>query len=585
MRRLTLFGRAIDLVEDLVSVVKRTFGLAVNESDLSHLNLVDFAPPRSVTCAHCEPEDRCPSYVRLSKWASDPEFGRMMVSGIDPLIIQAVATEVALDKLMPLRESAIRAADLCTLLEGRSLEDWVNDASRQGGQCRLFLVDYWLLHSFLDEINEANREADEDETLKAEFEKILHSGRALLFRRSDGRLVPVAIELAYTQGEPSQLYMASDPSTVWLAAKLIFLSVQSGYHQLVSHFVRTHACTEPYLIALRRQLSPTHPIFRLLVPHTRYTLPINAAARSLLINKGGVIESTFSPGSFSMRLSAHVYGATWQFKDEGLAADLRKRGFPTSAEGLAEFGLEYPYAEDGLLIWDALSEYFSDYVAYYYKSDEEVLEDARLQAWWNDVRANGHPDVTNGWIDLTSRDALVEICSTIAWVASAHHAAVNFGQYDYSAWPVSHSSLCRMRAPARGSDAWTRLAQLDGFYANYMEAAEKELLRYVSPPAVATKVMSTVKLLSAHAEDEKYLTAEGERMEWLPLSQDPGLKAIFARFHRRMKEIDDIIDKRNADSRNLARTLDAGGLPYTLLRPTSEVPGVSFRGVPFSISI
>ena len=31
MRRLTLFGRAIDLVEDLVSVVKRTFGLAVNE--------------------------------------------------------------------------------------------------------------------------------------------------------------------------------------------------------------------------------------------------------------------------------------------------------------------------------------------------------------------------------------------------------------------------------------------------------------------------------------------------------------------------------------------------------------------------
>ena len=142
-----------------------------------------------------------------------------------------------------------------------------------------------------------------------------------------------------------------------------------------------------------------------------------------------------------------------------------------------------------------------------------------------------------------------------------------------------------MRAPARGSDDWNRLAKLDGFYANYMEAAERELLRYVAPPAVATQVMTTVKLLSAHAADEKYLTAEGDRMEWLPLSQDPGLKAIFAKFHHRMNKIDGIIDERNADSKNIARTLGAGGLPYTLLRPTSEQPGVSFRGVPYSISI
>lgn len=593
MRRRTLFGRAVDFVGDLVSIVKRTVGYVVNEADLSYLSLVDFAPPRSITCAYAKPEDRCPSFARLSTWASDPEFGRMLVCGMDPLVIQAVASEDALQRLLPEGESAIRAADgrgdgaLRALLEGRSLGDWVKEASSaEGGQCRLFVVDYWLLYGFLDEINNANRDAaQEDPKADPGFDKVPHAGRALLFRRNDGRLVPVAIELAHTQGQPAELYLASDPSTVWLAAKLIFLSIQSGYHQLVSHFVRTHACTEPYLIALRRQLSPTHPIFRLLIPHTRYTMPINAGARSLLISKGGVIENAFTPGPFSMRLSACVYGATWQFKDEGLAADLRKRGFPTTAEGLAKFGLEYPYAEDGLLIWDALRDYFSEYVAYYYKSDDEVVADARLQAWWHDVRTNGHPDIPEGWIELQGRDALVDICSTIAWVASAHHAAVNFGQYDYSAWPVSHSSLCRMRAPARGSDAWTRLAELDGFYANYMEAAEKELLRYVAPPAVATKVMSTVKLLSAHAEDEKYLTADGERMEWLPLQQDPGLKAIFDKFHRRMKEIDDIIDERNKDATRLARTPDAGGLPYTLLRPTSELAGVSFRGVPYSISI
>ena len=61
------------------------------------------------------------------------------------------------------------------------------------------------------------------------------------------------------------------------------------------------------------------------MPHYRYTGTINAAARALLINRGGVIETCFTPGPFSMQLSSKVYGLTWRFKDEGLRADLAKR--------------------------------------------------------------------------------------------------------------------------------------------------------------------------------------------------------------------------------------------------------------------
>lgn len=39
----------------------------------------------------------------------------------------------------------------------------------------------------------------------------------------------------------------------------------------------------------------------------------------------GVIEDNFSPGPFSMRLSAVVYGLHWQFKEEGLMEDLKRR--------------------------------------------------------------------------------------------------------------------------------------------------------------------------------------------------------------------------------------------------------------------
>jgi hypothetical protein len=38
-----------------------------------------------------------------------------------------------------------------------------------------------------------------------------------------------------------------------------------------------------------------------------------------------VIEGNFSPGPFSMQLSAKVYGLMWRFKEEGLTADLKKR--------------------------------------------------------------------------------------------------------------------------------------------------------------------------------------------------------------------------------------------------------------------
>jgi hypothetical protein len=43
-------------------------------------------------------------------------------------------------------------------------------------------------------------------------------------------------------------------------AKLVFQSVDSGWHQLVSHWLRTHACVEPYLIATRRRLPAAHPV-------------------------------------------------------------------------------------------------------------------------------------------------------------------------------------------------------------------------------------------------------------------------------------------------------------------------------------
>ena len=94
---------------------------------------------------------------------------------------------------------------------------------------------------------------------------------------------------------------------------------------LIIYRLRTHASLEPFILAAHRRMSAMHPIFKLLDPHMRYTLEINALARQNLINADGVIESCFTPGRYAMEISAAAYKSSWRFDMENLPADLIRR--------------------------------------------------------------------------------------------------------------------------------------------------------------------------------------------------------------------------------------------------------------------
>lgn len=66
-----------------------------------------------------------------------------------------------------------------------------------------------------------------------------------------------------------------------------------------------------------------------------------------------------------------------------------------------------------------------------YGNDSTMLKDVEVMGWWQEIQEKGHPDKKTGWPELKTVDDLTDIITTIIWLVSAHHAAVNFSQYDY----------------------------------------------------------------------------------------------------------------------------------------------------------
>jgi linoleate 9S-lipoxygenase len=91
---------------------------------------------------------------------------------------------------------------------------------------------------------------------------------------------------------------------------------------------------EPLIIATNRQLSVVHPIHKLLKPHFRNTLHVNAVARQIVFGAGdrrkngdvfrGIQEVTYLASKYAMEMSSKAY-KNWNFTELALPADLVKR--------------------------------------------------------------------------------------------------------------------------------------------------------------------------------------------------------------------------------------------------------------------
>ncbi|KAF6139326.1 hypothetical protein GIB67_021536 [Kingdonia uniflora] len=163
---------------------------------------------------------------------------------------------------------------------------------------------------------------------------------------------------------------------------------------------------------------------------------------------------------------------------------------PSQPHGLRLLIEDYPYVVDGLEIWSAIKPWVHEYCSFYYPKDDLIRGDAELQSWWDELRDVGHGDKKDEpwWPKMQTFVELTETC-----IASALHAAVNFGQYPYGGYLPNRPTISRSFMPERGTSEYAELESIpDGAFLKTITSQFQSLLN-ISFKAFSRRALSRAK--------------------------------------------------------------------------------------------
>lgn len=432
---------------------------------------------------------------------TDEFFALMRVAGPNPVMIERLTTA---DRRFPVTEAQYKS------VMGDS--DSLQAAIEQG---RVYLADYAILEGALNGTFGANPPVQKYAYAPLAMFAVPESDAL------DRLLRPVAIQCGQTPTD----YPVITPATgadAWLMAKTIVQIADMNFHEPVSHLARTHLLIEPFVIATHRQLPPTHPLFKLLLPHFQGTLAINNAAHEYLVAAKGSVHRLLSSPIENSRVLAVKGLQARGFNADMLPRRLQDRGVDDPAVLPV-----YPYRDDGLLVWGAIHDWVEAYLSLYYNSDDDVRNDRALQNWAKELvafdggRLQDFGNVGDGAIETI--DYLIDAVTMVIFTGSAQHAAVNFAQNELMSFAPAMPAAGYVAAEAIGA-----------------EATPKDWLNLLPPLDQAQQQLNLLYLLGSvhftrlgHYEDS-YFT-------------DSHVAAPLQAFQDRLQAIEATIDRRNVD--------------------------------------
>lgn len=208
----------------------------------------------------------------------------------------------------------------------------------------------------------------------------------------------------------------------WRAAKRWVAVADVNAAELVVHLARTHHMVTPFAIALRRCFAPSHPLREFLFPHLRFNLFVDRMAWLAGVQKtGGVLVGSLAGTAKWSQDVAKTLHHGLTFRDQHFERDLQARG-------LADWAGDYPYRDDGRLLWAAISAFCQGFVAQTYASDAAVAADSELQAFVGELRDPQQGNIRGllAGARLDTREELAEILTQVVFVAGPVHSLVHY---------------------------------------------------------------------------------------------------------------------------------------------------------------
>ncbi|XP_064127822.1 polyunsaturated fatty acid lipoxygenase ALOX15B [Loxodonta africana] len=439
----------------------------------------------------------------FAHWREDAFFASQFLNGLNPVLIHRCRS---LPKNFPVTDAMVAPV----LGPGTSLQAELERGS-------LYLVDHGILSRVRTNVING----------RPQFSA---APMTLLYQRpGDGPLLPLAIQLSQAPGPDSPIFLPSDSPWDWLLAKTWVRHAEFSVHEALTHLLHAHLVPEVFALATLRQLPRCHPLFKLLIPHIRYTLHINTLARELLIAPNQVVDRStgLGTGGFSELIQRNM--EQLNYSTLCLPEDIRTRG--------VEDIPGYYYRDDGIQIWGAVERFVSEIIGIYYPSDVSVRDDSELQAWVWEIFSEGFLGRESSGMPSTleTQEALVQYVTMVIFNCSAKHSSISMGQFDFSAWMPNLPPTMQLPPPTSKGQATP-----EGFVATL-------------PPVNATcDIIVTLWLLSKEPGAPRPLGSYPEEN----FTEEAPQRSIAA-FQSHLAQISRDIQKRN---QGLA-------LPYTYMDP------------------
>ncbi|XP_062993288.1 hydroperoxide isomerase ALOXE3-like [Elgaria multicarinata webbii] len=435
-------------------------------------------------------------------WKDDDFFGYQFLNGINPVMIRK-CTQIPDN--FPVTQEMVAGP----LGESTTLPEELKKGT-------IYLVDYKILE-------------DIPTILVNGKKQYIAAPLCLLHEKPTGEIMPIAIQLNQHPGPQNPIFLPTDEEWIWILAKTWVRNSEFHVHEVVVHLLRGHLMAEIFTVATLRQLPMCHPLYKLLIPHLRYSIHINVLARTYLISQGGTFDRAIAIGrkGLAVLLSKALNNLT--YTDLCLPDDIEARGVSSL--------LNYYYRDDGLKIWDAIKSFVSGIVEVYYKNNLAVQRDCELQAWVSDIFTKGFLAKRSSGIpsSIHSVPELIKFLTMAIFTCSAHHAAVNSGQFELGAFMPNLPSS--MRKPPPQAKAPVTL---------------EEFLDTIPEMNTTSQVLSVLWVLRNEDFDMKPL---GQYDEEHYVEEDP--KRLITAFQEQLAHISEEILKRNESLK----------LPYTYLYP------------------